>query len=245
MEEEEAAPQSPPAPSPLKSTGSSTAGGDDDLPILTTNRFQTPSDCYHVRVVPVIYRLRPRLSLNPSLHPTSARSIGSVSSSRWTGSGTGCSGDPRSLPIPLRPWTTTRRGAGRRDVPAAKTGLKGRDERGAGFTLAMAGWSLLGKEDAASAAFDELRGMVSQASSGHLPNQVARLDPPVLRAGDDCGELQQAVVSGLLTDGRQIDCLRKPAFGCRASRRTCRIRVGSGTVPRTSPGRPRCQTLSS
>ena len=87
---------------------------------------------------------------------------------------------------------------------AEKTGLTCRDESGNGFTLAMAGWSLLGKEDAASAAFSELRGMVRTQARKDLPGQVAQVDPPVLRAGDDCGELQQAVVSGLLTDGRPM-----------------------------------------
>ena len=85
-----------------------------------------------------------------------------------------------------------------------ETGLTCRDDSGNGFALAMAGWSLLGKEDAATAAFNELRRTVRAQARSDLPGQLMSLDPPVLRGGDDCGQLQQAFVPGLLTDGRPV-----------------------------------------
>ena len=68
----------------------------------------------------------------------------------------------------------------------------------------MAGWSLLGKEDAATAAFNGLRSTVRTQARSDFPGQVTSVDPPVLRGGDDCGELQQAFVNVLLADGRPV-----------------------------------------
>ena len=82
------------------------------------------------------------------------------------------------------------------------TGLTCRDESGNGFTLARAGWSLLDKEAAATAAFTELRSMVRSQARSDIPGQVASVSAPVLRGGDDCGELQEAFVEMELADGR-------------------------------------------
>jgi hypothetical protein len=81
------------------------------------------------------------------------------------------------------------------------TGLTCEDESGNGFTLARAGWSLLGKGKAATAAFHELRAMVRKQALIDLPGQVSAVPVPVLRAGDDCGELQEAFVPTELNDG--------------------------------------------
>ena len=82
-----------------------------------------------------------------------------------------------------------------------KTGLTCHDADGNGFTLARAGWSLLGKADAATAAFPALRTMVSKQVHIDLPGQVANVPSPVLRGGDDCGALQEAFVQPVLKQG--------------------------------------------
>src|SRR4029450_837891 len=91
---------------------------------------------------------------------------------------------------------------GRATCPSKSTGLTCRDESGNGFTLAMAGWSLLGKKDAATSAVPELRRMVRMQARSDLPGQLASVSPPSLRGGDDCGELQESFVPMELTDGR-------------------------------------------
>ena len=117
--------------------------------------------------------------------------------------GPACSGDPAISRDPAdvlaygRTWALD--GA---ICLSESTGLTCRDKNGNGFTLARAGWSLLGKEDAATAAFPELRSMVRRQARSDLPGQVASVPSPVLRGGEDCGELQEAFVETELTDGR-------------------------------------------
>ncbi len=81
------------------------------------------------------------------------------------------------------------------------TGLSCHDASGNGFTLSRAGWSLLGKEDAATAAFGELRNLVRKEAQADLPGRIANVPRPVLRAGTGCGELQGATVTAELDDG--------------------------------------------
>jgi hypothetical protein len=188
---------------PAGSTGSSTADGDDQLPALTTTRFQTPSEKIVCESFSASLVCVPDYPLNPE--PSS-----DFCPVDWIGvfiqvnqfAGPSCSGDPG---ISRDPATTLEYGQtwelGGVACTVEKSGLTCRDEHGNGFTLATAGWSLLGKEDAASAASNELRRMVRTQAREDLPGQVARLDAPVLRSGDDCGELQQAFVPGALADG--------------------------------------------
>lgn len=72
------------------------------------------------------------------------------------------------------------------------SGLTCTDTSGNGFELARAGWSLLGKEAAAKAAFVELREIVREEAA--LTGQTTRVHAPRLRFADDCGPLQEAFV---------------------------------------------------
>jgi hypothetical protein len=85
---------------------------------------------------------------------------------------------------------------------AEPTGLTCRDEAGNGFTLAKAGWSLLGTEDAATAAFNALRSQVRKQAERDFPGDVASVPRPSLRGGEGCGELQEAFVETQLSDAR-------------------------------------------
>jgi hypothetical protein len=110
-------------------------------------------------------------------------------------SGPSCSGDPGidRAPAPRFDYTRMWSRAGV-TCHSAKSGLTCEDGSGNGFTLASAGWTLLGKEGAATEAFSQLRKLVrkeARTDYGADPEAVPR---PTLRGGDDCGGLQQAFV---------------------------------------------------
>ncbi|MEA2579968.1 MAG: hypothetical protein QOE83_860 [Actinomycetota bacterium] len=116
--------------------------------------------------------------------------------------GPGCSGDPgisrAEAPVLAYGERWALDGA---QCLSKSSGLTCRDGTGNGFTLARAGWSLIGKEAAATAAFPALRNIVHRQALTDLPGQVAKVPNPVLRAGNDCGELQEAFVEVELTAG--------------------------------------------
>jgi hypothetical protein len=85
-----------------------------------------------------------------------------------------------------------------------RSGLTCQDEAGNGFTLARAGWELLGKESAARAAFGELRKQVRSQARDDFGPELSTVHSPTLRGGDDCDGLQQAFVDLLLTDGTPV-----------------------------------------
>ena len=176
----------------------------EGTPDLTTTRFQMPSgnircESFSSSLLCVIYS---GLVPDPSHHSCPVDWIG-VFIEVGEYASPSCSGDPG---ISMDPATELQyeqtwelEGVA---CLSEETGLTCRDESGNGFTLARAGWSLLGKEDAAAAAFNELRSMVRAQARSDLPGEVASVDAPTLRGGDDCGELQEAFVTMQLTDGR-------------------------------------------
>jgi len=81
------------------------------------------------------------------------------------------------------------------------SGLTCTDTSGNGFELARAGWSLMGKEAAAKAAFVELREIVREEAA--LTGPTTRVLAPRLRFADDCGPLQEAFVQVEFADETQ------------------------------------------
>ena len=81
------------------------------------------------------------------------------------------------------------------------SGLTCIDTSGNGFELARAGWSLMGTEAAAKAAFAELREIVREEAA--LTGPTNRVLAPRLRFADDCGPLQEAVVQVEFADETQ------------------------------------------
>jgi hypothetical protein len=70
------------------------------------------------------------------------------------------------------------------------------DTAGNGFTLARRGWTLLGKEAAATAAFDELRRKVRADARRSRPGEVVRVEKrPSLVGGSSCRPMQEAAVA--------------------------------------------------
>jgi hypothetical protein len=189
---------------PAESTGSSSPSPPKQSPALTTSRFETPSgnilcESFSSSLVCVI---------GSGLDPEPSHDFCPVD---WIGvfiqtgefAGPSCSGDPGISREPAKVLGYGRTWAlGGVTCLSKSTGLTCRDESGNGFTLAMAGWSLLGKKDAATSAFPELRRMVRMQARSDLPGQLASVSPPSLRGGDDCGELQESFVPMELTDGR-------------------------------------------
>jgi hypothetical protein len=78
---------------------------------------------------------------------------------------------------------------------SASTGLTCADAVGNGFTLARAGWELLGQEAAAAAAFGELRHVIRTEARHDRPGEVVRVQAPELVGGMGCGGLQEAAVT--------------------------------------------------
>jgi hypothetical protein len=184
----------------------STPGGESPSAALTTPRFQTPSGKILCESSASSFLCVTDYRLNPE-PPADFCPVDWIGVFIEVGAyaGPACSGDPG---ISRDPATRLEYGQtwARTGVTclSENTGLTCRDENGNGFTLAMAGWSILGKEEAATAAFNDLRRAVRAQARDDLPGQVARVDAPVLRAGEDCGELQQAFVPGTLSDDRPV-----------------------------------------
>lgn len=78
---------------------------------------------------------------------------------------------------------------------SAASGLRCVDTSGNGFTLARAGWEILGKSAAAEAAFPELRNMIRAKANRFGQGEVARVSARRLVGGLGCGNLQEASVT--------------------------------------------------
>ena len=188
---------------PSETTGSPPPSASVPPPVMTTKRFQTPSE----NIVCESFASSFLCVIKSGLVPEPSHDFCPVD---WIGvfietdkyAGPSCSGDPgisrdRAEELPYgHTWTLS--GV---TCLSANTGLSCHDSGGNGFTLARAGWSLLGKRGAATAAFPALRTMVSAQVHNDLPGQVANVPAPVLRGGHDCGELQQAFVQAELKQG--------------------------------------------
>ncbi len=127
-------------------------------------------------------------------------------------SGPSCSGDPgidRSS-APVVPWGRTWSRAGV-TCHSEQTGLTCQDANGNGFSLARAGWELLGKEAAARSAFGPLRKLVRKQARTDYGADPQAVDSPTLRAGDDCGGLQQAFAN-VAVDAQTPDAIYEACF---------------------------------
>jgi hypothetical protein len=193
--------------SPTEATGTSSPSPVEGQPDLTTTRFETPSGNIICESFSSLSMLT--CAIASGLVPEPSNDL----CPSWIGvfiqvgdyAGPACSGDEGISRDPAdvlgygKTWALT--GV---TCLSESTGLTCRDESGNGFTLARAGWSLLGKEAAATAMFPTLRKMVRTQARSDLPGQVASVSAPVLRGGDDCGELQEAFVEMELADGRPV-----------------------------------------
>ena len=173
-------------------------------PALTTSRFETPSG----NILCESSSSSLLCVIGSGLVPEPSHDFCPVD---WIGvfiqtgeyAGPSCSGDPGISREPAEVLAYERTWAlDGVTCLSESTGLTCQDQSGNGFTLARAGWSLLGKEDAATSAFPVLRRMVRMQARSDLPGQVGSVSSPHLRGGDDCGELQEAFVQMELTDGR-------------------------------------------
>lgn len=184
--------------SPSETTRPSASPTVDLLPVLTTTRFQTPSGKIHCESVPngfacvVDYRLvkEPPRDLCHEYWVGLFIRPGEYAGPMCSGTDAGISREPARELRYDQTWVL-----GGITCLVVKSGLTCQDDVGNGFTVAMAGWSLLGKEAAASAALSALRPIVRRrATQDAAPGEVESVSRPVLRAGDGCGELQEAVV---------------------------------------------------
>jgi hypothetical protein len=108
-------------------------------------------------------------------------------------SGPGCSGDEKptvSADAPVLEYGETWKHGDIR-CRSRSSGLTCKDSSGFGFTLARAGWELLGKEEAAREAFGDLSRDVRAQADLDRPGEVESVLPPDLRFADACGELQE------------------------------------------------------
>lgn len=166
-------------------------------PVLEMERFETPShnitcQSFTASLVCVI---------DSGLVPEPSHDFCPVD---WIGlfiavgelSGPSCSGDPgiKRSPAPVLEYERTWSRAGV-TCDSETTGLTCRDDAGNGFSLAMVGWELLGKESAARAASGDLRKLVRKEARADYGVDPDTVDSPTLRAGDDCDGLQQAFVN--------------------------------------------------
>ncbi|HEY7400579.1 MAG TPA: DUF6636 domain-containing protein [Actinomycetota bacterium] len=182
---------------------SPSASPTEEPPDLTSLRFETPSGNIHCESAAVSLTC----VIGSDLNPEPSHDFCPVD---WIGlvirtgqyAGPVCSGDPgiSREPAPVLEYGQTWVVA---DVTclSESSGLTCTDESGNGFTLAQAGWSLLGKAAAARAALQKLRSLVRKRAQSDLPDQIAAVSRPVLGGGAECGELQPAFVETELTSG--------------------------------------------
>ena len=188
------------APDPTTTTPSSATDSPTPEPVMTTKRFEMPSG----NIVCESFSSSLVCVIDSGLVPEPPQKFCPVD---WIGmfvqvgeySGPGCSGDPgiERSPATELPYERTWSRAGV-TCRSEKSGLTCEDDVGNGFSLASAGWELLGKEEAARATFGELRKLVrneARANFAEHGQQVETVEAPGLVAGGDgCGGLQQAVV---------------------------------------------------
>jgi hypothetical protein len=145
-------------------------------PVMTMKRFQTPSG----NILCESFRPSLLCVINSGLVPEPAQEFCPAD---WTGlfiqvgeySGPSCSGDPgiELSPAAELPYGRTWSRVGVTCL-SEESGLTCEDDVGNGFSLATAGWRLLGKQAAARAAFDELWGLVSDRADAELCRAWAR-----------------------------------------------------------------------
>jgi hypothetical protein len=179
-------------PKPTHSTDS----GSPTAPTLSSERFQTPSG----NIVCQSFASSMTCVIHSGLVPEPSQRFCPVD---WIGAfiqvgkyaGPACSGDPGidTSPATVVPYESNWSRSGV-TCDSESSGLTCRDSSGNGFTLARAGWSILGKEAAAQAAFDELRQQVLEQAASDFTQPPHDVHGPTLRAGKDCDGMQQAFV---------------------------------------------------
>jgi len=193
--------------SPTPTDASTGEGSATPPPVLSTRRFQTPSG----NILCQSFRSSLLCVIHSGLAPEPSATFCPVD---WIGlfvevgrfAGPACSGDPGiqtgpATEVPYRSvWS--RSGVTCR---SEKLGLTCRDTNGNGFSLARAGWRLIGKRAAARSAFDELRQMVLEQAASDFTQPPHSVHGPTLRAGNDCDGMQQAFVDLVVDQGNRND----------------------------------------
>ena len=181
--------------------GDAASTGASKFPILRSNSFLTPSrniTC-HVRKKTLRCDILSGLNREPDFRcPVD-----------WTGvyiealasAGPVCAGD--SISHPDAPILEYGQRWSRRDLvcKSASIGLRCIDTAGNGFTLARAGWTILGKMRAAKAAFPSLLELVRAEADRTFHARVLKVSSPGFIGGHGCGETQAAAVIVELSDG--------------------------------------------
>ena len=189
-------------------TDASTGDGSTPSPsTFSSRRFQTPSgnilcQSFASSLLCVIHS---GLAPEPSAKFCPVDWIGLfVQVGRFAGPA--CSGDPgiQTGPATVVPYGSdwSRLGVTCR---SETVGLTCRDTDRNGFSLARAGWRLIGKRAAARSAFDELRQMVLEQAASDFTHPAHSVHGPTLRAGNDCDGMQQAFVDFVVDQGNRKD----------------------------------------
>jgi hypothetical protein len=185
------------------SEGTSEPTSAPEGPDVTSSEFITPSGNIWCEVEEPWLNCNIGSGLNPE---PSAEFCGAD----WAGlfiepgrfAGPACSGDQAPTVSPdalvLEYGQTWKHGQVR--CTSRSTGLRCVDKSGYGFTLARAGWELLGKEAAAREAFGDLTRLVRMEADLDRPGEVESVLSPDLRFADDCGPLQEGVAQVEFTD---------------------------------------------
>jgi hypothetical protein len=194
-------------PDPTTTASSTVTSSPTPEPVMTMERFQTPSG----NILCQSFRSSLSCVIDSGLVPEPSHRFCPVD---WIGlfievgeyAGPSCSGDPgiERSPATELPYERTWSLAGV-TCRSEESGLTCEDDVGNGFSLARAGWKLLGKRAAARAAFGELEELVWSQGSAYFAEhgfEVESVDNPKLIGGDRCGGgLQQAVVFFTVSDG--------------------------------------------
>jgi hypothetical protein len=175
-------------------------GSSTPAPTFASRRFQTPSQ----NIVCQSFASSMTCVIHSGLVPEPSAEFCPVD---WIGlsievgrfAGPACSGDPgiETSAAPEVPYGSMWSRSGVTCRPE-EVGLTCRDTAGNGFSLASAGWRLIGKAAAARAAFDDLRQQVLEAAANDFTHTPHSVHGPTLRAGDDCDGMQQAFVDFLV-----------------------------------------------
>lgn len=193
--------------SPTPTDASPGDGSATPPPVLSTRRFQTPSGniLCQSHASSLLCVIHSGLAPEPSAKFCPVDWIGLfVEVGRFAGPA--CSGDPgmRTSPATVVPYGSvwSRSGVTCR---SEAVGLTCRDTDGNGFSLARAGWRLIGKRAAARSAFDELRQLVLEQAATDFTHPPHSVHGPTLRAGNDCDGMQQAFVDFVVDQGNRND----------------------------------------
>lgn len=165
---------------------------------LSSRGFTTPSENIGCKY----FEESIRCDILSGLRPDPGRKFPDICPLDWTGvyinpgidAGPNCAGD--SVMDPDDPTLEYGQTWSRGDLTcdSESSRLRCVDTAGNGFTLARRGWTLLGKEAAAKAAFDELRGMIRVDARRARPGEVVRVKKPHLIGGSSCRPMQEAAV---------------------------------------------------